>query len=112
MNRTVFAAAVALALGSAVYVAAQQPGPPPVAGAPCGRRGGGPPGGGPENGMNTRPPNAEGQKPAFAGQTRAPEQKLNVAFDVVTVSEDGDSVDAWTSSSFPDSGSTRPHGSG
>jgi glucose/arabinose dehydrogenase len=37
--------------------------------------------------MNTRPPNGEGQKPAFAGQTRAPEEKLNVAFDVVTVSE-------------------------
>ena len=32
--------------------------------------------------MNTRPPNGEGQKPAFAGQTRAPEQKLGVAFDV------------------------------
>ena len=37
--------------------------------------------------MNTRPPNAPDQKPAFAGQTRAPEQKLNVAFDVVTVTE-------------------------
>jgi glucose/arabinose dehydrogenase len=37
--------------------------------------------------MNIRPPNGEGQKPAFSGQTRAPEQKLNVAFDVVTVSE-------------------------
>jgi glucose/arabinose dehydrogenase len=52
-----------------------------------GRRGGGPPGGGPEVGMNTRPPNGEGQKPAFQDQTRAPEQKLNVAFDVVTVVE-------------------------
>jgi aldose sugar dehydrogenase len=31
------------------------------------------------------PPNATGQKPAFAGQTRAPERKTNVAFDVVTV---------------------------
>jgi glucose/arabinose dehydrogenase len=37
--------------------------------------------------MNTRPPNGAGQTPAFAGQTRAPEQKLNVAFDVVTVTE-------------------------
>ena len=37
--------------------------------------------------MNTRPPNGQGQKPAFAGQTRAPEEKLNVAFTVVTVSE-------------------------
>ena len=34
---------------------------------------GGPPGGGPENGLNVSPPNGEGQKPAFAGQTRAPE---------------------------------------
>ena len=52
-----------------------------------GRRGGGPPGGGPENGMNIRPPNGQGQRPAFAGQTRAPEQKLNVAFDVITLTE-------------------------
>jgi glucose/arabinose dehydrogenase len=37
--------------------------------------------------MNTRPPNGQGQKPAFSGQTRAPEQKLNVAYDLVTVSE-------------------------
>jgi glucose/arabinose dehydrogenase len=37
--------------------------------------------------MNIRPPNGTGQTPAFAGQTRAPEQKLGVAFDVVTVSE-------------------------
>jgi glucose/arabinose dehydrogenase len=35
----------------------------------------------------TRPPNAPAQKPAFAGQTRAPERKSNVAFDVVTVAE-------------------------
>jgi glucose/arabinose dehydrogenase len=32
-----------------------------------------------------RPPNAADQKPAFPGQTRAPEQRLDVAFDVVTV---------------------------
>ena len=101
MNRTVFAAAVALALGSTLYVAAQQPGSaaggrrPRAAG-----RGGGPPGGGPENGMNTRPPNGEGQKPAFAGQTRAPEQKLNVAFDVVTVSEG--LVNPWGLAFLPD----------
>jgi glucose/arabinose dehydrogenase len=88
MNRTVLAVTITLALGSTLYVAAQQQGPPPGAGAaPGGRRGGGPPGGGPENGLNVRPPNAEGQKPAFAGQTRAPEQKLNVAFEVVTVTE-------------------------
>ncbi|QQS49366.1 MAG: PQQ-dependent sugar dehydrogenase [Acidobacteriota bacterium] len=35
--------------------------------------------------LNSRPPNATGQQPAFAGQTRAPEDKTNVAFDVVTV---------------------------
>src|SRR5262245_46508666 len=88
MNRVVLAAAVALVVGSSLYVAAQQPGPPPGATAPPGgRRGGGPPGGGPENGLNVRPPNAPDQKPAYAGQTRAPEQKLNVAFDVVTVTE-------------------------
>ena len=88
MNRIVLAAAVTLVLSSTLYVAAQQQGPPPGPGAaPGGRRGGGPPGGGPEDGLNTRPPNGEGQKPAFAGQTRAPEQKLNVAFNVVTVTE-------------------------
>jgi aldose sugar dehydrogenase len=38
-------------------------------------------------GVDPRPPNATGQKPAFAGQTRAPERKSNVAFDVVTVAE-------------------------
>ena len=38
-------------------------------------------------GLNTRPPNAPNQKPAVAGQTRAPERKANVAFDVITVAE-------------------------
>jgi glucose/arabinose dehydrogenase len=37
--------------------------------------------------VETRPPNGEGQKPAFSGQTRAPERKSGVAFDVVTVAE-------------------------
>src|SRR5688572_22496742 len=37
--------------------------------------------------VDTRPPNATGQTPAFAGQTDAPERKSNVAFDVVTVTE-------------------------
>jgi len=88
MNRTVLAVTVTLALVSTLAGQVQQPGPPPGAGGPGGgRQGGGPPGGGPENGMNVRPPNATGQTPAFAGQTRAPEQKLGVAFDVVTVSE-------------------------
>ena len=43
--------------------------------------------GGTVAGVDSRPPNDPAQKPAFAGQTRAPEQKLNVAFDVVTVAE-------------------------
>lgn len=38
-------------------------------------------------GFNVRPPNAPHQKPVFAGQTRVAEQKLGVAFDVVTVAE-------------------------
>ncbi len=41
----------------------------------------------PQAGVDPRPPNAKGQTPAFAGQTRAPERKANVAFDVVTVAE-------------------------
>ncbi len=106
MNRTVLALAVALALGSTLYVTAQQPAAPPGPGAPGaapGGRGGGrggPPGGGPEVGMNTRPPNAPDQKPAVAGQTRAPEQKLNVAFDVVTVTEG--LVNPWGLTFLPD----------
>lgn len=38
-------------------------------------------------GVDPRPPNAPSHKPAFTGQTRAPEQKSNVAFNVVTVAE-------------------------
>jgi len=37
--------------------------------------------------VDPRPANNPEQKPAFAGQTDAPEQKLGVAFDVVTVVE-------------------------
>ena len=81
------AAAVALALGSTLPELVQPDRPLHAqAAAPGGRRGG-PPGGGPENGLNVRPPNGVGQQPAVPGQTRAPEQKLNVAFDVVTVSD-------------------------
>jgi glucose/arabinose dehydrogenase len=40
---------------------------------------------GPQRGVDRHPPNAPNQKPAFAGQTRAPERKSGVAFDVVTV---------------------------
>jgi aldose sugar dehydrogenase len=41
----------------------------------------------PQAGVDPRPPNATGQTPAFPGQTRAPEAKKNVAFEVVTVAE-------------------------
>jgi glucose/arabinose dehydrogenase len=41
----------------------------------------------PAQGVDPRPPNGVGQTPAFAGQTDAPERKLGVAFDVVTVAE-------------------------
>ena len=41
----------------------------------------------PQAGVDPRPPNATAQTPAFPGQTRAPEAKTNVSFDVVTVSE-------------------------
>ena len=40
-----------------------------------------------QGGVDPRPPNATGQTPALPGQTRAPERKSNVAFDVVTVAE-------------------------
>jgi len=39
----------------------------------------------PPGGVDPRPPNAPNQKAALPGQTRAPERKSNVAFDVVTV---------------------------
>ena len=103
MNRTVLAATVALALGSTLYLAAQQPAPGAPAAAPGGRGGGrgfGPPGGGPEDGLNTRPENAPDQKPALAGQHRAPEQKTNVAFTVVTVTEG--LVNPWSLTWLPD----------
>jgi glucose/arabinose dehydrogenase len=93
MKKSAIAATAVLALGATLYLAAQQAGP-------GGRRGGGPPGGGPENGMNVRPPNGEGQKPAFPGQTRAPEQKLNVAFTVVTVTEG--LANPWALAFLPD----------
>ena len=85
MKRLVMAGAIAFTIGLFHGTEAQQTTAPPAA--PPAARGGGPPGGGPENGMNTRPPNGQNQKPAFAGQTRAPEQKLGVQFQVVTVYE-------------------------
>jgi glucose/arabinose dehydrogenase len=56
-------------------------------------------------GVDPRPPNAAGQKPAFAGQTRAPERKANVAFDVVTVV--GGLQNPWGMTFLP---SARPDG--
>jgi glucose/arabinose dehydrogenase len=43
--------------------------------------------GGQNAGVDPRPPNGTGQKPALAGQTRAPERKANVAYQVVTVAQ-------------------------
>jgi aldose sugar dehydrogenase len=40
-----------------------------------------------QGGVDPRPPNAPTQKPAVAGQTRAPERKSKTAFDVVPVAE-------------------------
>ncbi len=37
--------------------------------------------------LETRPANGADQKPAFAGQTRAPEKKSNVTYEVVTVAQ-------------------------
>ncbi|MGE0363339.1 MAG: PQQ-dependent sugar dehydrogenase [Vicinamibacterales bacterium] len=79
--------AVSAALAAATFsMGAQQPAPAP-GGPPPTPRQFVVPGGGPEDGLNVRPPNGQGQKPAFEGQTRAPEQKLGVRFDVVTVTE-------------------------
>jgi aldose sugar dehydrogenase len=61
VKRLVVAAVVAIAFGAAVDCLAQ------------------------EGGVDPRPPNGAGQTPAFPGQTDAPEQKLNVAYDAVTV---------------------------
>jgi glucose/arabinose dehydrogenase len=38
-------------------------------------------------GVDPRPPNATGQMPALAGQTRVPERKAGVAFEVITVAD-------------------------
>src|SRR5262245_9185219 len=50
--------------------------------------------------VETRSPNAPNQKPAFAGQTRVPEQKSNVSFEVVTVAEG--LVNPWAIEFLPD----------
>jgi glucose/arabinose dehydrogenase len=43
--------------------------------------------GAPQAGVDSRPPNAPSQRPAFEGQTRAPARASDAAFDVVTVAE-------------------------
>lgn len=53
-----------------------------------------------QNAVDSRPPSAPDQKPAFAGQTDAPERKANVAFDVVTVAEG--LVNPWGLAFLPD----------
>jgi aldose sugar dehydrogenase len=54
----------------------------------------------PQAGVDPRPPNATNQTPAVPGQTRAPEAKTNVAFDVVTVAEGLDKP--WGLTFLPD----------
>jgi glucose/arabinose dehydrogenase len=73
MRRLIFAA---LAAGLA---AACGPGDAQTPAAPRADAAGGP--------LEARPANADFLKPAFAGQTRAPETAANVAYDVVTVAE-------------------------
>ena len=50
--------------------------------------------------LETRPPNAEGQTPAFPGQTRAPRVSANVAFTVQTVATGLDHP--WAMAWLPD----------
>jgi aldose sugar dehydrogenase len=82
MKMTAFVTVALLLGGVASYSALQQPAPqrptPPTAEKTAEEK---------WPGVDPRPPNAPTQKPAFAGQTRAPERKTNVAFDVVTVAE-------------------------
>jgi glucose/arabinose dehydrogenase len=51
-------------------------------------------------GVDPRPPNAPHQTPAFPGQTRAPEKKSDVAYEVVTVAEG--LVNPWSLAFLPD----------
>jgi glucose/arabinose dehydrogenase len=50
--------------------------------------------------VETRPPNAENQTAATKGQTRAPEMKANVAYEVTTVAEG--LVNPWAIAFLPD----------
>jgi glucose/arabinose dehydrogenase len=49
--------------------------------------------------VETRPPNAGDQRPAFAGQTRAPEARSGVAYDVKTIA--GDLEHPWAVAFLP-----------
>src|SRR5688500_11085162 len=51
-------------------------------------------------GVDRRPANAPKQKPAFAGQTDAPERRTNTAVDVVTVA--GGLQNPWGMEFLPD----------
>ena len=53
-----------------------------------------------QGGVDPRPPNASGQTPAFAGQTRAPERKSGVSFSVVTAASG--LVNPWGMTILPD----------
>jgi glucose/arabinose dehydrogenase len=53
-----------------------------------------------QGGVNPTPPNAPDQKPAFPEQTRAPEEKLDVAFEVATAAEGLESP--WGIAFLPD----------
>src|SRR6266576_6058450 len=53
-------------------------------------------------GADPRRPNAPDQKPAFAGQTRAPVRTANVAFNVVTIA--GGLENPWGLAFLPGSG--------
>jgi aldose sugar dehydrogenase len=79
MRMTAFVTVTLLLAGAASQSARQQPAPQqPAVEKPAEEK---------WPGVDPRPPNAPNQKPAFPGQTRAPERKTNVAFDVVTVAE-------------------------
>jgi glucose/arabinose dehydrogenase len=77
MRKTLFSGSALLIFVTAAALAAQQAGPP----------------------VDARPANDPNQKPAFTGQTDAPEQKSNVAFEVVTVAEGF--VNPWSVAFLP-----------